>query len=444
MTKKNQSERLYAEAQQVLVGGVNSPVRAFRAVGGTPFFAEKAKDAVLYDVDGGKYVDFVMSWGPLILGHAHPKVVEAVGKAAKSGLTFGTPSPPEVELGQMVRDAFPGIEMVRFVSSGTEAVMTAVRLARAFRGVNKIIKFEGCYHGHSDYMLVKAGSGVATLGLPDSPGVPASSTLDTHLAPYNDLGAVERIFDMFGEGIAAVIVEPIAANMGVVQPKTGFLEGLRKICDKNNALLIFDEVVTGFRVAYGGAQQLYKVTPDLTCLGKILGGGMPVGAVGGRRQVMQMLVPSGPVYQAGTLSGNPVTMAAGIETLKALAHRGVYRDLESSGVALQRGFEKAAKAAKVPVRVNRVGSIMTVFFTDKAVTDFESAKTSDAQRYARFFHAMLDRGFFLPPSPFEAMFLSVAHTKREINAAVSAAEEAFAEVSKPLANAPRAPVGASS
>lgn len=443
MTKKNQSERLYAEAQQVLVGGVNSPVRAFRAVGGTPFFVDRAKDAVIYDVDGGKYVDFVMSWGPLILGHAPAKVVEAVQQAAKSGLTFGTPCPGEVELARMVRDAFPGIEMVRFVSSGTEAVMTAIRLARAYRGVNKIIKFEGCYHGHSDYMLVKAGSGVATLGLPDSPGVPAASTLDTHLAPYNDLAAVEKIFDIFGEGIGAVIVEPIAANMGVIQPKTGFLEGLRKMCDKYSTVLIFDEVVTGFRAAYGGAQQLYKVTPDLTCLGKILGGGMAVGAVGGKRPIMQLLVPSGPVYQAGTLSGNPVTMAAGVETLKQLAHRGVYRELESSGVALQRGFEKAARAAKVPVRINRVGSLMTVFFTDKPVTDFESAKGSDAQRYARFFHAMLARGFYLPPSPFEAMFLSVAHTKREINAAVSAAEEAFAEVSKPLATAPRSPVGTS-
>ncbi|MFQ6059180.1 MAG: glutamate-1-semialdehyde 2,1-aminomutase [Anaerolineae bacterium] len=422
------SRHLFMRAQQVLPGGVNSPVRAFRAVGGEPLFIQRGEGAYLWDVDGHRYIDYVGSWGPLILGHAHPRVVAALQQAIERGTSYGAPTEPEVELAELVIEAVPSIEMVRFVNSGTEATMSALRLARAYTGRDKIIKFEGCYHGHADMLLVQAGSGVATLGLPDSPGVPQGATRDTLAAPYNDLPAVETLFDRYGGQIAAVIVEPVAGNMGVVPPQPGFLEGLREVTRKHGTLLIFDEVMTGFRVAFGGAQALYGVTPDLTCLGKVIGGGLPVGAYGGRREIMELVAPLGPMYQAGTLSGNPLAMTAGIETLKLLREPGVYEQLEAQSARLAQGLGEAARQAGVSVYQSRVGSMLTLFFTEQQVINYATARTADTARYARFFHAMLARGVYFAPSQFEAAFVSLAHTDRDIEQTVRVAEQAFTAI----------------
>jgi glutamate-1-semialdehyde 2,1-aminomutase len=424
----NRSQLLFNEAQKYLPGGVNSPVRAFKSVGGTPPFIERASGSLLYDADGNRYIDYVCSWGPLILGHCHPRVVSAVIEAVENGMSFGAPTEAEVTLAKLVVEAVPSIEKVRFVNSGTEAVMSAIRLARAYTGREKIIKFDGCYHGHSDMLLVQAGSGVATLGLPDTPGVPNDAVGDTLTAPYNDLNAVVRRFERHQDEIAAVIVEPVAGNMGVVLPMPGFLDGLRELTRDHDALLIFDEVITGFRVSYGGAQELYGVMPDLTCLGKIIGGGFPVGAYGGRKEIMAMVAPEGPVYQAGTLSGNPVAMAAGIATLEELKRDGLYDTLEQRAASLAEGLSEAAREVGVPVFQTRVGSMLGLFFTERQVRDYESAKTSDTERYARYFHAMLDEGVYLAPSQFEAAFVSTAHSEEDIQATVAAAEKAFRQV----------------
>jgi len=394
-------------------GGVNSPVRAFKAVGGTPPVIERGAGARIWDVDGREYVDYVGSWGPLILGHAHPAVVEAVMKAAEKGTTFGAPTEAEAELAELVIEAVPSIEMVRFVSSGTEAAMSAMRLARGATGREKIVKFAGGYHGHADYLLASAGSGVLTLGQPDSPGVPHASVEATVVLPYNDLAAVERAFAGHPHEIAAIIVEPVAANMGVVPPQPGFLEGLRRLTHEHGALLIFDEVITGFRLSYGGAQQAYGVLPDLTCLGKIVGGGMPVGAYGGSRTLMEQMAPVGPIYQAGTLSGNPVAMAAGIATLRELQRPGFYEGLEARSARLAQGLGALGC-------LNRVGSLMTVFCQPGPVRNYEDAKRSDTGRYARLFHHLLDAGVYLAPSQFEALFVSAAHTDGDVDRTVEA------------------------
>jgi glutamate-1-semialdehyde 2,1-aminomutase len=420
-----ESQALFVAAQKVIPGGVNSPVRAFRAVGGTPPFIARGQGAYLFDVDGNRYIDYVGSWGPLILGHAHPAVVEAVCRAAEIGTSFGAPTELEVELASRVVDAIPSIELVRFVNSGTEAVMSALRLARAFTGRSKIVKFDGGYHGHADLLLAQAGSGLATLGLPASAGVPPAVVADTLTAPYNDLAAVEALFDANPEQVAAVIVEPVAGNMGVVPPQPGFLAGLRDLTRQHGALLIFDEVITGFRVTYGGAQQLYAVTPDLTCLGKIIGGGLPVGAYGGRRDIMERVAPLGPMYQAGTLSGNPLAMAAGLATLRELQKPGVYDRLERLAAQLTDSLGQAAHQAGVPFYQTRVGSMFTGFFTQGPVTDYASAKRADTAAYARFFHAILGAGIYLAPSQFEAGFMSLAHTEDDVAATVTAARDAF-------------------
>jgi glutamate-1-semialdehyde 2,1-aminomutase len=424
----NRSHSLYAEAQRYMPGGVNSPVRAFSAVGGEPLFIAKGEGPYIYDVDGRRYIDYVLSWGPLILGHADPLVVSALKEAVERGISYGAPTALETDLAKRVVEAVPSIEMVRFVNSGTEATMSALRLARAYTGRSKIIKFEGCYHGHADFLLVRAGSGVTTLGLPDSAGVPEGIAQDTLVAPYNDLPAVDRLLSENRGQIAAVIVEPVAGNMGVIPPQPGFLAGLRAVTKAEGALLVFDEVITGFRVTYGGAQALYGVTPDLTCLGKVIGGGLPVGAYGGRREIMAMVAPLGPVYQAGTLSGNPLAMTAGIETLKVLTQPGAYERLEENSALLADGLRAAAEAARVPVFQTRVGSMFCTFFSGERVVDYASAKRSDTTRYARFFRAMLDGGVYLAPSQFEAGFLSLAHSDEHIERTVQAAEGAFAEM----------------
>jgi len=423
------SDNLFAHAQTLIPGGVNSPVRAYRAVNRTPPFILRAKGCRIYDVDGNSYIDYVGSWGPMIVGHAHPQVVNALKRAANHGTSYGAPTPIEVRLAEMLVRAVPSMAMVRLVNSGTEAVMSAIRLARAATKRDLIIKFDGGYHGHADSLLVKAGSGAATFGLPDSPGVPSDLARQTLTAPYNDLAATRRLFEARAGAVAAVIVEPIAGNMGVVPPEPGFLEGLRALTVEHGALLIFDEVISGFRAAYGGAQALYGVVPDLTCLGKIIGGGLPVGAYGGRRDLMELIAPAGPVYQAGTLSGNPLAVSAGIATLKLLAKPGVYDALEGTSAALESGLADAAKAAGVPVQINRAGSVLTVFFTPTRVRDYATAKTSDTARFARFFSAMLDAGIYLPPSQYEAWFVSLAHTKREIQRTITAARAAFATLS---------------
>lgn len=423
------SEELLARARKVIPGGVSSPVRAFKAVGGTPPFVARAEGCRVYDEDGNAYIDYVGSWGPMIHGHAHPEILEAVGQAAANGTSYGAPSVLEVELAERVVRHVPSVERVRFVSSGTEATMSALRLARGFTGRRKILKFDGCYHGHADSLLVSAGSGVATLGIPGSPGVPEGTVADTLVVPFNDTDAVEAAVKEHGDDLAAVIVEPVCGNMGTVAPRDGYLQALRDITRDNETVLVFDEVMTGFRVALGGAQERYGVTPDMTCLGKIVGGGLPAAAYGGREDIMGHVAPDGPVYQAGTLSGNPLAMAAGRVTLDLLDKPGTYEVLESAGARLAEGLEAAAREAGVTVAVNRVGSMVTVFFCPGPVTDFASAKTSDTQLFGRFFHAMLKRGVGLPPAQFEAAFVSLAHGAEDIDATLKAAAESFREVS---------------
>ncbi len=416
---------LFRQAQALLPGGVDSPVRAFRAVGGGPLFIERGEGPYLYDVDGNRYVDYVLSWGPLILGHARREVVEAIQAAAAKGTSYGAPSPLELELARLVMDFMPNIEMLRFVNSGTEATMSALRLARAFTKRDKIVKFEGCYHGHADMLLVQAGSGIATLGLPDSPGVPAATVADTLVARYNDLDSVESLFRQFPGQIAAVIVEPVAGNMGVVPPAEGFLPGLRRITHDNEALLIFDEVMTGFRVHPGGAQALYNVQPDLTTLGKVIGGGLPVGAYGGRREIMGMVAPAGPVYQAGTLAGNPLAMTAGIVTLNLLKIPGSWEKMEAAAAQLEAGIASAAGKAGVPVRQTRVGTMFTTFFSEVEPRDWSSVKCADTAHFGKYFRGMLENGVYLAPSQFEAAFISTAHHEAAIEQTILAAEKTF-------------------
>lgn len=419
------SRKLFEEAKKHIPGGVNSPVRAFRSVGGEPLFIRKAKGSKIIDADGKTYIDYVLSWGPMILGHTHPDVTAALKKAIANGTSFGAPTDLEVTLAKMVKKAFPSIEMVRMVSSGTEATMSAIRVARGFTGRDTILKFEGGYHGHGNSLLVKAGSGVATFGLPDSPGVPADLARHTLTVAYNDIAAVQELAEREGERIACIIVEPVAGNMGCVPPEPGFLQGLREVCDRYGIVLILDEVMTGFRVAFGGAQQLYKIKPDLTCLGKVIGGGLPVGAFGGRREIMEKVAPLGPIYQAGTLSGNPLAVTAGIETLKLLGKPGVYKKLEKLSADLEKGLRAAAAEAGVPVTFNRVGSMFTGFFTEQKVKDFATAKTSDTARFGTFFRSMLKNGVNLAPSQFEAAFMSVAHAPGDIDKTVDAARKSL-------------------
>lgn len=426
--KRDKSYELFKTAQKLMPGGVNSPVRAFRAVGGQPVFIDSASGCLLYDADGNEYIDYVLSWGPMIAGHAHPVVTEALRKAVTRGTSFGAPTALEIELTQMVRDVFPSMELIRLVNSGTEATMSAIRLARAHTGRDKILKFEGCYHGHADSLLVKAGSGAATLGIPDSPGVPADFARNTLTAPFNNFESVRNIMDSQGHEIACIIIEPVPGNMGVVPPADGYLKMLREITLQYGALLIFDEVMSGFRAAHGGAQELYGITPDLTCLGKVIGGGLPVGAYGGRIDIMERIAPSGPVYQAGTLSGNPIAMTAGIETLKLLSQPGTYERLNQLSGQLSDGFREAAKKAGVPVYNTGVGSMVCTFFTEGPVTDYESAKRSDTAAFGRFFIAMLNEGIYLAPSQFEAIFLSTAHTEELIEKTIKAADKAFRKV----------------
>jgi glutamate-1-semialdehyde 2,1-aminomutase len=426
-TQADLSEKLFARAVELMPGGVNSPVRAFRGVGGSPRFIASARGATMTDVDGREYIDYVGSWGPMILGHADDEVIDALKDALARGTSYGAPTELEVEMAEEVIDAVPSVEMVRMVNSGTEATMSALRLARGFTGRNKIVKFEGCYHGHGDSLLVKAGSGVATLGLPDSPGVPAQVAENTITAPFNDTDALDQIFAEHGD-VAAVIVEPVVGNMGCVPPREGYLQHLRDATKKHGALLIFDEVMTGFRLARGGAQELYGVTPDLTTLGKIIGGGLPVGAYGGRRDIMEKIAPAGPVYQAGTLSGNPLAMTAGLVTLRRLRDPKVYEQLERAGQRLCDGLTAAAREAGVETVTNRVGSMFTCFFTDEPVADWSSASRANRTRYGQFFHAMLKEGVYLAPSQFEAAFIGAAHTDDLLDRTVEAARRALKSV----------------
>ena len=421
----SRSAKLFAEAQQLIPGGVNSPVRAFRSVGGQPRFIDRAKGSRLYDVDRNVYIDYVLSWGPMILGHAHPAVISSIKKAATQGTSYGAPTALEVLLAREIHHAFPSMEKIRLVSSGTEAAMSAIRVARGFTKRNGIMKFEGCYHGHSDYLLAKAGSGLATLGIPDSPGVPEDFVKHTLTAPYNDIRTVQQLIKTHQEKLACVILEPIAGNMGVVPPTPDFLAALRQLTAEHNILLIFDEVISGFRVSYGGAQALFGITPDLTVLGKIIGGGLPVGAYGGRKEIMDLIAPVGPVYQAGTLYGNPLAVTAGLATLKQLRTKGIYKKLEERSAALAKGIGEAAKKAGIPVTQTRVGSMLTIFFTPGPVVDWNTAKQSDTRRYGQFFHHMLEQGVYLAPSQFEAAFLSTAHSAQDIEKTIRAAHTAF-------------------
>jgi glutamate-1-semialdehyde 2,1-aminomutase len=422
--RPGRSEELFARAVELLPGGVNSPVRAFRGVGGTPRFIRSASGATMTDVDGRTYVDYVGSWGPMILGHADPEVINALTDALTRGTSFGAPNELEVEIAEEIVDAIPSIEMVRLVNSGTEATMSAIRLARGVTGRTKLVKFEGCYHGHGDSLLVKAGSGVATLGLPDSPGVPAALAANTITAPFNDPAALAQVFTQHKD-IAAVIIEPIVGNMGCVPPHEGYLQSVRELSSRHGALLIFDEVMTGFRVARGGAQELYSVRPDITTLGKIIGGGLPVGAYGGSKDLMRHIAPAGPIYQAGTLSGNPLAMTAGLVTLRRLRDKTIYERLERASARLSEGISKAAADAGVATLTNRVGSMLTTFFTDQPVGDWTTANKSNREMYAKFFHAMLAEGVYLAPSQFEAAFVSTAHTDEIIDRTIEAARRAF-------------------
>ena len=418
--KRDRSKELFSAAQEVIPGGVNSPVRAYAAVGGDPLFIREASGNVLIDEDGNRFLDYNSSWGPLIFGHAHPRIVGALKAAAEKGTSFGTPTEKEIQLAAQVVNAVPSIETVRMVNSGTEAVMSAIRLARGHTGRDKILKFEGCYHGHADSLLVKAGSGLISLGIPGSPGVVADLAKHTLTLPYNDADKVKELFDREGDSIACLIVEPVAGNMGVVPPQPGFLEALREVTEKHGTLLIFDEVITGFRVALGGAQELYGVVPDLTCLGKIIGGGLPVGAYGGRKDIMKGIAPTGSVYQAGTLSGNPLAMAAGIEMLNLLSEDGVYDDLESKSATLCDGFRANANKLGVKACFTRVGSMFSLFFTDQEVVDYETVTTCDTDLFRRYFNAMLDEGIYIAPSQFEAGFMSAVHTQEDIQTTLEA------------------------
>ena len=422
------SKKLFEEAQELIPGGVNSPVRAFKAVGDHPVFIEKAEGSKLYDADGNEYVDYICSWGPMLLGHQPEAVTKAVQEALLKGSTYGAPTAAEVEIAKLIVDAVPSVEMVRMVNSGTEATMSAIRLARGYTKRNKLVKFEGCYHGHADHLLIKAGSGALTFGVPSSPGVPESIASETLSATYNDLDSVKKLFAEYPDQIAAVIVEPVAGNMGLIPPVEGFLEGLREVTAEYGALLIFDEVISGFRASFGGAQKVFNIMPDITCLGKIIGGGLPVGAYGGKKEIMQHVAPVGPVYQAGTLSGNPLAMAAGIATLKELAKPGVYETIEAKAKKLAEGVQAAAEKAGVTVSINHSASLLTVFFTGEKVDSYAAAMTSDTAKFKVFFQSMLNQGVYLPPSQFECWFVSLAHTDEDIEKTIAAAEKAFADV----------------
>lgn len=426
--KRRRSVALYQKALDLIPGGVNSPVRAFKAIGIPPTFIDRAKGSKIWDVDGNEYIDYVGSWGPMILGHAHPKVIAGLRKVASKGTSFGAPTPLELELAARVKKAFPSMELVRMVSSGTEAVLSAIRLARGYTGKNKILKFEGCYHGHGDSLLVKAGSGAATFGIPDSLGVPEDLAKHTLTAPYNNLQRVKELVDQTRGEIACILVEPIAGNMGVVLPEEGFLKGLREICDQEGIVLLFDEVISGFRAAFGGAQEVYRIKADLTCLGKIIGGGLPVGAYGGKREIMEKVSPLGGVYQAGTLSGNPLAMTAGIITLDLLRSKKIYEELREKTSYLMEGISQSARTLGIPCTVNGTTGMLTLFFTEGPVTDFETAKKSDTKRFAKFFIEMMDQGIYLPPSQFEAWFLSLAHTRKDLDRTIEACSKAFRRI----------------
>lgn len=422
---REKSAKYFAEAQHYIPGGVNSPVRAFKSVGGNPVYIERGAGSRIYDVDGNSYIDYIGSWGPLILGHAHPRVLSAITEVAALGTSFGAPTERETQMAKLVCELVPSVEVVRMVNSGTEATMSALRLARGYTKRNKIMKFEGCYHGHADSLLIKAGSGVATLGLPDSPGVPEGTAANTITVPYNDLESVKLAFSTYGDDLAAVIVEPVGGNMGVVPPLPGFLEGLREITKQHGTLLIFDEVMTGFRVARGGAQELFGITPDLTTMGKVIGGGLPVGAYGGKREIMQQIAPAGPIYQAGTLSGNPLAMAAGLTTLEELSKPGVYERLEKLSARLAEGLADNASKLGIPHTLNRVGSMVCLFFTDTPVINYETAKTSDLERFSAYFSHLLEEGIMIPPSQFEGMFVSLAHSEEDIEKTIEASYQAM-------------------
>ncbi|MDA7027592.1 glutamate-1-semialdehyde 2,1-aminomutase [Bacillus sp. CLL-7-23] len=428
MRSYEKSKAAFAKAKQVMPGGVNSPVRAFKSVNMDPIFMERGKGSKIYDIDGNEYIDYVLSWGPLILGHCNENVISAVQKTAQYGTSFGTPTEIETELAELVIERVPSIEIVRMVSSGTEATMSALRLARGYTGRNKIVKFEGCYHGHGDSLLIKAGSGVATLGLPDSPGVPESVAKNTITVPYNDLESIKLVFEEFGDDIAGIIVEPVAGNMGVVPPVKGFLEGLRELTETYGSLLIFDEVMTGFRVDYRCAQSYFGVTPDLTCLGKVIGGGLPVGAYGGKAEIMAKVAPSGSIYQAGTLSGNPLAMTAGLETLKQLTPD-TYREFSRKADRLETGISEAARKNGIPHTFNRAGSMLGFFFTNQPVINYDTAKQSDLNLFANYYKGMADEGVFLPPSQYEGLFLSTAHTDEDIEHTITAVERVFSKIS---------------
>lgn len=428
LTHKKSNE-LFNKAKRIIPGGVNSPVRAFKAVGGSPLFIESAKGSKIYDVDGNEYIDYVLSWGPMIIGHSHPTVIKAIQKAAEKGTSFGAPTSLEVELAEMVRKAYPSMEILRMVNSGTEATMSAIRAARGFTGRDKIVKFEGCYHGHADGLLVKAGSGAATFGVPTSPGVPKDYARNTLTLPYNDLKAFKTLCEKTGKSIACVIIEPVVGNSGCILPRPGYLEGMRKITEQYGIILIFDEVMTGFRVSYGGAQKAFKIKPDMTCLGKVIGGGLPVGAYGGREEIMRKIAPDGPVYQAGTLSGNPLAMTAGIETLKILSKPDTYKQLMAKSKALEEALKDAAARAGIKTKFYRAGTMFCTYFTDKEIYNFADAAKTDTAMFAKFFRKMLEKGVNLAPSAFEAGFISLAHSQADINKTARAAYEAFREIS---------------